>query len=86
MTNSVINYYNNRGFDVRTCIVDGEFECLHPHLVGGINLNTTALNEYAAEIEQHIRTIKECFRAVRSTLPFKRLPARLIIELVFFAS
>ena len=70
-TNNINNFYNTHCFPVTTCITDGEFECLCPHLVHGINVNITTNNKHATEIKRHIHTIKECFWSVRSTpLPF----------------
>ena len=53
-------------------------------MVEGVTLNVTANKEHAAEIERLNRTVKERFRAMCSTLPFNRLPARIIVELVAF--
>jgi hypothetical protein len=39
-----------------------------------------------AKIERQIRVIKDLSRDIRSTLPFKRLPARVIIEVVSFVT
>jgi hypothetical protein len=47
-----------------------------------VNLNTTAVSEHIADIEQHIRLIKERARAIRSTMPFKIIPGRMIIEMM----
>jgi hypothetical protein len=51
-----------------------------------VTLNTTAADENVPDIERQIRTMKERARAIRSTLPFKRLPARIIIELVHLST
>ena len=40
------------------------------------------LNEHVGEIEQYIRTAKERCRNACTVLPFKRLPAWMVIELV----
>jgi hypothetical protein len=50
----------------------------------GTILNTTAASERVPEIERQIRVIKERARAIVSTLPFKNLPSRMIIELIHF--
>jgi hypothetical protein len=49
-----------------------------------VTLNTTATIEHVPEIERQIRVIKERARAIRSTLPFKRMPNRMIVELINF--
>jgi hypothetical protein len=44
----------------------------------------TATGEHVPEIERQIRVIKERAREIRSTLPFKRMPNRMIVELIKF--
>jgi hypothetical protein len=44
----------------------------------GVNLNTTYVSEHVPDIERQIRLIKERARALRSTLPFKIIPGRMI--------
>jgi hypothetical protein len=65
--------------------MDREFECLRSDLPG-TNLNTTTVSKNVPDVERQIRVIKERSRAIRSTLPFKALPGRFIIELVYYAS
>jgi hypothetical protein len=63
--------------------MDREFECLRLELLThGVNLNTTAASEHVPDIEWQIRLIKERTRALRSTLPFKNIPRRIIIEML----
>jgi hypothetical protein len=63
--------------------MDREFECLRIELLGhGVNLNTTSASEHVPDIEQHIRLIKERARAIRSTMPFKIIPGRMITEMM----
>jgi hypothetical protein len=47
-----------------------------------VNLNTTAASEHVPDIERHIRLIKEQVRAIRSTMPFKIIPGRMIIKMM----
>jgi hypothetical protein len=51
-------------------------------LTHGINLNTTAASEHVPNVERQIRVLKERARALRSTLPFKVIPGRMIIEMI----
>jgi hypothetical protein len=81
----IVNLYTSRGFTVDTALMDREFECLRSDLPD-INLNTTAASEHVPDVERQIRFIKERSRAIRSTLPFKALPGRIIIELVYYAT
>jgi hypothetical protein len=71
-----------RGFRVRHCHVDNEFEGMRHELMElGMQLNVVAEAEQVPEIERHVRTIKERTRCVCNTVPFKRMPARMTIEM-----
>ena len=48
-----------------------------------MTLNTVSNDEHVPEVERHIRTLKERTRCVYNTLPFTRMPNRLIIEMVY---
>jgi hypothetical protein len=79
--------YAKCGFILTTLLMDGEFEPMRGDLAMlGISLNITSKNEHVPEIERHIRTLKQKVRCVYNTLPFKALPERLIIELVYYAT
>jgi hypothetical protein len=83
----VIAAYSKRGFVITHLLMDGEFEPIRSDLaLLGVNLNVASSNEHVPEIERHIRTVKERVRCVYNTLPFKTLPDRLIIELVYYAT
>jgi hypothetical protein len=86
LTNSlkkVFEIYTQRGITIQTALMDREFECLRDDL-RGVTLNTTAASEHVPEIERQIRVIKERARAIWSTLPFNRVPNRMIVELINF--
>ena len=56
------------------------------HLCGemasmGVTLNKTLQDEHVGVIERFIRTIKEWMRAIYNTLPFHKVPARLVVEM-----
>ena len=77
------NVYAQRGFRITDCNADNEFEPLRNGLKAlGIELNTVGEDEHVPEIERCIRTVKERTRATWNTLPFKRIPVRMIIEMV----
>ena len=62
--------------------MDGEFEHLREELVSmGVTLHETSQDEHVGDIEWFIHTIKERMRAIYNTLPFQKVPARLIIEM-----
>lgn len=76
--------YSTRGFMANRVLADNEFEVLRPGLAGmGVLLNCVARDEHVPEVERHIRTVKERCRAIYNTLPFQRIPARMITELVY---
>lgn len=76
--------YSRRGFIVNQVAGDNEFNALEVGLSEmGIILNTVARDEHVPEVERHIRTLKERCRATYNALPFRRLPSRMIIELVY---
>ena len=67
--------------------MDGQFEPLRRDLAEmGIQLNTVSNNEHIPEIECQIRTLKERTRAIYCTLPFHKVPRRLIIEMIYAAN
>ena len=48
-----------------------------------IAINTMAMKEHVDEIERKIRLIKERGRGILNTLPFKKMPRLMLIELVY---
>jgi hypothetical protein len=62
--------------------MDNEFEPLQ-NLIPIIMVNTTATKEHVPEIEQRIRLIKECRRGILNTLPYKKIPQLMLIELIY---
>ena len=79
--------YAKRGFRVTTMLMDGQFD--KDGLRGamatlGITLNVVAADKHVPEVERHIRTIKDRARSVYNMMPFDSLPARIIIELVYY--
>jgi hypothetical protein len=80
----VCNLYRNRGFSVKFMLMDNEFECIRGDLANlGVTLNTTAQDEHVGEIERYIRTIKERTRCVYNSVPFRKMPMRMITEMVY---
>ena len=75
--------YMSCGFIVQHMFMDGQFQHMENQITGlGITLNICSRKEHVSEIERNIRTVKERVRGVYNTLPFKKMPRRLIIELV----
>lgn len=76
--------YARRGFLMNRAAGDNEFANLEAGLSGmGVALNTVAADEHVPEIERHIRTLKERCRAAYNALPFRKMPSRMMVELVY---
>ena len=80
----IMDMYGRGGFQVGTVLMDNEFECLR-NLIPVLDINTTAAKEHVPEIERRIRLIKERGRGILNTLPFKKLPRIILIELIYHA-
>jgi len=74
--------YARGGFTVGTILMDNEFEKVRA-LVPGLHINTTAAKEHVPEIERRIRLIKERGRGILNTLPYKKMPQIILIELIY---
>ncbi|KAL7460338.1 LOW QUALITY PROTEIN: hypothetical protein ACHAXS_000795 [Conticribra weissflogii] len=79
----VMQIYARAGFTVQTILVDGQFELLKQQLFK-LN-NTTASSEHVGEVESTLRVIKERARATTLGLPYRKMPKRILIELINFA-
>jgi hypothetical protein len=80
---NVRNVYRRRGFNITHLLFDGEYECLRGDMASvQITLNTASNDEHVPDIERFIRTLKERTRAIYNTLPFKKMPDRLVIEMI----
>ena len=83
---AVRNIYAKRGFAAKFILMDGQFEVLRGDLAGAsMTLNTVARGEHVPEAERQIRTIKDRSRSVYNVLPFKKLPGRMIAELIYLS-
>lgn len=79
-----VDLYKKRGFKIVSVMADNEFEPLRADVTSlGPHLNVVANNEHVPEVERFIRTIKERTRSVYNTVTFKRMPTRMIIEMVY---
>ena len=47
----------------------------------GITLNETSRDEHVGDIKRYICMVKEHMRVIYNTLPFQKIPARLVIEM-----
>ena len=75
--------YIQRGFKIANIFMDVQFTCIRGNLAElQININICSNNEHVGEIERLNRTIKERARRIYNALTFKRLPRRMIVELI----
>jgi hypothetical protein len=77
----VFRIHTTAGFVIQTAMIDMEFEKLRTMMLH-VALNTTAAREHVGEVEQKIRVIKERARGTFDTLPYKKLPKMMVIELL----
>jgi hypothetical protein len=79
----VIKTYRGGGFSVKLVATDNEFNYMRGDLAEcGVLLNETSADEHVGEIERFIRTIKERVRATYNALPFRKIPGKLVTEMV----
>ena len=77
-TQTVIDLYSARGFNVEHIRGDGQFECLEESL-RPIHVHIAAPAQHVPEIERTIRTLKEDIRTTINGLPYKRF-TRLMVR------
>jgi hypothetical protein len=84
---AVHKVYSKRGFVLEIVEADGQFEPLRGDLAGlGITLNKCSREEHVSVAERRIRTLKERCRCICNTLPFKKFPGMLIVQMVSTAN
>ena len=75
--------YMQQGFKITNILIDGQLTCIRGNLSElQINCNICSNDEHVGDIERLNRTIKEQFRGIYNTLPFNKLPGRMIVEIV----
>ena len=78
----ILQIYQRHGFPVEVALMDGEFGHLRGEMASmGVMLNETSRDEHVGDIERFICTVKERMRTIYSTLPFHKVPARLVAEM-----
>ncbi len=78
----VMAVYSCGDFCMGTILMDNEFEKLGD-LVPDIAVNTTAAKEHMPEVKRCVWLIKEQGWGILNTLPFKRMPQVMLIELIY---
>jgi hypothetical protein len=79
----VRNIYIKRGFLLEIVEVDGQFEPLRGAISEmGVTLNRCSREEHVPVAELRIRTLKERCWCICNTLPFKKSPGMLVVQMV----
>ena len=79
----VFNIYSRRGFKIDTLLMDMQFNPIRDAIMKrGVTLNPTSAKEHVDDIERFIRVIKERARALCSSMPYKKIPKRLIQAII----
>ena len=72
-----------RELKVTNILINGWFACIGGDLVElKINLNVCSNDDHMVEIERLNITVKERVRGIYKTIPLKKIPGRIIVELV----
>ncbi len=81
----VHNIYKKRGFVIETMLMDGQFEGIAGKVADfGVMLNTVTRGKHVPEAERYIRTIKERARCIYNTMPFNKIPGRMVAERIYY--
>jgi hypothetical protein len=75
--------YGRAGFNVRTILMDGEFEKLK-NILPTVECNTTVAKEHVSKAERSIRTVKERTWGLIGMLLFDNIPWWMKIKFVYF--
>ncbi len=79
----VLQVHRRAGFNVRTILMDGEFEKLK-NILPTVECDTMAAKEHVSKAERSIRTVKKRTRGLIGTLPFDNIPRQMKIKFVYF--
>ena len=80
----ILSTYQKGGYKVVDVLVDHQFECVRGEMSeSGACLNIASADEHVPEIERCIQTIKERVRSIYNSLLFKKMPNRLITEMIY---
>ena len=81
---NVKKLYCQRGFDVNTILMDGQFKCIEAKILSAhITLNTCSEDEHVSDIERMVCVVKERVRGVHNIVNFQKMLGRIVIELVY---
>ena len=79
----VYRTYKQRGFQIDVILMDGEFKTMRGELSEmKIMLNDVSNAEHVPMAERKIRTVKEKVRSIYNMLPFRKIPAMMVVQMV----
>ena len=79
---AVVILYRKAGFNITTTLMDREFVPLRGGLAElGVTLNIMSRDEHVGDIKRYIHRVKERMCAIYNTLPFQKIPMRLVIKM-----
>jgi hypothetical protein len=78
----IMELYAKGGFQVETVLMDNKFESLR-NLVPIIAINTSGEHKHVPKIEHRIRLMKDCRWGILNTLPYKKIPQLMLIEMIY---
>ena len=80
----IIKIFSHYGFTITHILRDGQFEIMDTSKIWECEtFNIVRNNEQVPEVECYIRTIKKSTLSVLNSLPFKKFPNRLLLEVVY---
>jgi hypothetical protein len=78
----IMELYTRSGFHVGTVLMDNGFEAIK-NLVQILAINIKAAKEHVPEVRRGIRLINEQGRGILTTLPFKKMPRVMLVEMIY---
>ena len=81
---NVVAIYSKRGLRIIELIVDPQFGTERFRIVlmqSGISVNVASAKEHVAGVEQKTRLLKERMRSKRTSLPYKKIPIIMTVDL-----
>ena len=76
---AICSLYRDRRIGVESIFMDSEFKPLRPDVMF---LNMSDTDDHQPDIEQPIRTVKDCICSAYRMLPFEYIPRLMVIHLV----
>jgi hypothetical protein len=80
-----IEFVNGEENPIHTMLADNEFQALQQDVEElGVNVHVVTKEEHVPEVERQNRVIKERARAIVQTLPYKTIPKKIRVALIYY--